>query len=85
MSEFPISGYHGRVLVADLTRGEVRTVPLDPDTALLYLGGRGLATRLFCDAVDPACDPLGPETSSPSPFPRSSDQRADGGPRPHGL
>jgi aldehyde:ferredoxin oxidoreductase len=60
MSDFPISGYHGRVLVADLTRGEVRTVPLDPQTALDYLGGRGLGTRLLYDAVDPACDPLGP-------------------------
>jgi aldehyde:ferredoxin oxidoreductase len=63
MSEFPISGYHGRVLVADLSRGEVRTVPLDPDTALNYLGGRGLATRLLYDTIDPACDPLGPDNA----------------------
>src|SRR5512136_360044 len=60
MSDYPISGYHGRVLVADLTRGEVRTVPLDPQTALDYLGGRGLGSRLLYDAIDPACDPLGP-------------------------
>jgi aldehyde:ferredoxin oxidoreductase len=60
MSDFPISGYHGRVLVADLTRGEVRTVALDPDVALDYLGGRGLATRILYDTIDPACDPLGP-------------------------
>lgn len=63
MSDFPISGYHGRVLVADLTRGEARTVPLDPDTALRYLGGRGLGTRLLYDTVDPACDPLGPDNA----------------------
>jgi aldehyde:ferredoxin oxidoreductase len=63
MSDYPISGYHGRVLVADLSRGEVRTEPLDPDTALAYLGGRGLATRLLYDAIDPACDPLGPDNA----------------------
>ena len=51
------------MLVADLTRGEVRTVPLDPDTALNYLGGRGLATRLLYDTIDPACDPLGPDNA----------------------
>src|SRR5512143_3293489 len=63
MSDFPIPGYHGRVLVADLTRGEVRSVPLDPQTALDYLGGRGLATRLLYDTIDPACDPLGPDNA----------------------
>lgn len=63
MSESPIPGYHGRVLVADLTRGEVRTVPLDAEDALDYLGGRGLATRLLYDTVDPACDPLGPDNA----------------------
>ena len=63
MPDFPISGYFGRVLVADLTRGEVRTEPLDPQTALDYLGGRGLATRLLYDTIDPACEPLGPENA----------------------
>jgi aldehyde:ferredoxin oxidoreductase len=63
MPDYPVSGYHGRVLVADLSRGEARTVPLDPDTALTYLGGRGLATRLLYDAIDPACDPLGPDNA----------------------
>jgi aldehyde:ferredoxin oxidoreductase len=63
MAEFPISGYHGRVLVADLSRGEVRTVPLDPALALDYLGGRGLATRVLYDTIDPACDPLGPDNA----------------------
>src|SRR5512143_1326351 len=60
MPDAPIPGYHGRVLVADLTRGEVRTVPLAAELALDYLGGRGLATRLLYDLIDPACDPLGP-------------------------
>ena len=63
MPDFPIPGYHGRVLLADLTRGEVRTLPLDPDAALDYVGGRGLATRLLYDAIDPGCDPLGPDNA----------------------
>src|SRR5512135_1576858 len=63
MPDYPIPGYHGRVLVADLTRGEVRAAPLDPQTALDYLGGRGLATRLLYDTIDPACDPLGPDNA----------------------
>src|SRR4030042_854068 len=58
MAEFPISGYHGRVLVADLGRGEARTEPLDPNAALDYLGGRGLATRGLYDIIAPACAPL---------------------------
>ncbi|MFO7734202.1 MAG: aldehyde ferredoxin oxidoreductase family protein [Candidatus Aminicenantes bacterium] len=59
-SPFPISGYHGRVLEVDLTSGAVRVVPLDPAQAMDYLGGRGLATRILYDTIDPACDPLGP-------------------------
>lgn len=63
MPDYPVSGYHGRVLVADLSRGEVRVEPLPPELALDYLGGRGLATRLLYDAIDPACDPLGPDNA----------------------
>ncbi|HOW84710.1 MAG TPA: aldehyde ferredoxin oxidoreductase family protein [Candidatus Aminicenantes bacterium] len=63
MSDYPISGYFGRVLVVDLSLGEVRTEPLDPATALDYLGGRGLATRLLYDTIDPACEPLGPDNA----------------------
>jgi aldehyde:ferredoxin oxidoreductase len=54
-------GVHGKILEVDLSKGDVRTLPLDSALVERYLGGRGLATRLFYDAVDPACDPLGPE------------------------
>src|SRR4030042_4698963 len=63
MPEFPISGDEGRVLVPDLSRGEVRTLPLDPGLALDYLGGRGMATRVLYDTIDPACNPLGPDNA----------------------
>jgi aldehyde:ferredoxin oxidoreductase len=54
-------GFHGKFLDIDLGTGDVRTRPLDLALLADYLGGRGLATRLFYDAVDPACDPLGPD------------------------
>lgn len=63
MPDFPIPGYHGRVLVADLGKGEVREEPLAPELAIDYLGGRGLATRVLYDTIDPACDPLGPDNA----------------------
>jgi aldehyde:ferredoxin oxidoreductase len=54
-------GFHGRYLEVDLSTGEIRTAALEDGLVARYIGGRGLATRLFYDAVDPACDPLGPE------------------------
>jgi aldehyde:ferredoxin oxidoreductase len=59
----PLPGWHGRILEVDLGAGRIETKPLDPALALDYLGGRGLATRLLYDAVDPAGDPLGPENA----------------------
>ena len=52
-------GFFGRYLEVDLTSAAVRIRPLDPGLIADYIGGRGLATRLFCDAADPAGDPLG--------------------------
>jgi aldehyde:ferredoxin oxidoreductase len=57
----PLYGFHGRYLEVDLTRGEIRVRTLAAGLIADYLGGRGLATRLFYDAVDPRVDPLGPE------------------------
>jgi len=54
-------GLHGRTLDIHLGTGDVRTHALDLGLVADYLGGRGLATRLFYDAVDPGCDPLGPD------------------------
>jgi len=57
----PLYGFHGRYLEVDLTSGEIRIKPLDSALIADYLGGRGLGTKLFCDAVDPLADPLGPD------------------------
>jgi aldehyde:ferredoxin oxidoreductase len=55
-SSFP--GYHGKILQIDLSRSNISEKPLSPATIEEYLGGRGLATRLFFDEIDPLCDPL---------------------------
>ncbi|MBC7349960.1 MAG: hypothetical protein H5U05_08315 [Candidatus Aminicenantes bacterium] len=47
-------------LEADLSIGSIKVEPLAPQDALLYLGGRSLATKLFYDRIDPKADPLGP-------------------------
>ncbi|MHC4942305.1 MAG: aldehyde ferredoxin oxidoreductase family protein [Planctomycetota bacterium] len=58
MNSSLLSGYHGRILEVDLTRRAIESRPLNMRMAEDYLGGRGLATRLFIDNVVPSCDPL---------------------------
>lgn len=60
MSVIP-SGYQGKILEVDLTTGRIETVPLNPELAADYLGGRGLGARILYDRIDPSCDPLGPD------------------------
>ncbi len=47
MIDPPLYGYHGRILEVDLSLGTVEPKPLNPQITEEYLGGRGLATRLF--------------------------------------
>jgi len=54
-------GYFGKILKVDLTAGRSTSQPLAPELAADYLGGRGLAVKLFYDEVDPSSDPLGPD------------------------
>ncbi|MCX7973780.1 MAG: aldehyde ferredoxin oxidoreductase family protein [Candidatus Aminicenantes bacterium] len=61
-SQLP-GGYHGRILEVDLSKGRIKSLPLNPEDLALYLGGRGLGIRLFYDRVDPACDPFDPENA----------------------
>lgn len=53
-------GYHGRLLEIDLSSETCASKPLDPAMARDYLGGRGLALRLFYERIDPQAEPLGP-------------------------
>ncbi len=52
--------YGGQLLRVDLDRRQTRTEPLNRDLARLFIGGRGLATKLFSNEVDPNVDPLHP-------------------------
>jgi len=54
-------GWTGKILRVDLSRGEIREEPLDPQVARNYIGGRGLGVYYLLKEVDPQCDPLGPE------------------------
>jgi len=59
MNPPPLHGYHGKILEVDLSESRVQIHSLDPRMTEEYLGGRGLATRIFMDETDPRCDPLG--------------------------
>jgi len=56
-----MNGWMGKVLVVDLTRGEIATTPLDMEMARLFIGGRGLGARLLWDLVGPEVEPLSAE------------------------
>ena len=58
MNSSTVSGYHGKILEIDLSHSNIQVKPLDRDILENYLGGRGLATKIFTDCVDPSCDPL---------------------------
>lgn len=56
-----MQGYSGKILEIDLTSSKIRIKPLADSLIKNYIGGRGLATRLFFDKIDPQCQPLSPE------------------------
>ncbi|KAF5075398.1 putative oxidoreductase YdhV [anaerobic digester metagenome] len=56
-----MNGYFGKLLRVNLTTGEVRVDPLDPNTCMDYIGGRGLGTKLFYEEVGPLVEPLSEE------------------------
>ncbi|MBW2120612.1 MAG: aldehyde ferredoxin oxidoreductase family protein [Deltaproteobacteria bacterium] len=56
-----MKGYQGKCLVVDLSRGTVKESPLNMEDARRFVGGRGLATKMLFDMIDPRVEPLGPE------------------------
>lgn len=54
-------GWMGKIIRVNLTDGTIKTEPLDMQDAKLYMGGRGLGTKLYMNEVDPMVDPLSPE------------------------
>ena len=52
MNPSPHFGYHGKILEIDLSESRIQSKTLDPRMTEEYLGGRGLATRIFMDEID---------------------------------
>ncbi len=50
--------YQGKILRINLSTGEIKKEDLNFELAKKYLGGRGLATRIFYDEVGPSVDPF---------------------------
>jgi len=59
-----MSTQNGRLLEVDLSSGKISTRTVDEQILRDYVGGSGLAAKLFLDDGVPAgCDPLGPENN----------------------
>src|SRR5512136_274242 len=54
-------GWMGKALEVDLSSGKSRSFDLDPEMLRLFIGGRGLGTRLLWAMVGPRVEPLSPE------------------------
>lgn len=56
-----MNGWVGKILRVDLTNKNYQVEDLDEVLARNYIGGRGLATRMLYDEINPAIDPLSHE------------------------
>lgn len=53
--------YMGKMLRVDLSAGSIKTEDTPLDLAKLYIGGRGLASRILINEIDPKIDALSPD------------------------
>ena len=53
--------YTGKMLRIDLTDGTIATESIAAEDARALIGGRGLATKIMCDEVDPKVDAFSPK------------------------
>jgi len=56
-----MNGWTGKVLRIDLSEKRHVIEDLDEDLARDYLGGRGLATKILYDEIDPKIDAFDPD------------------------
>lgn len=54
-------GWTGVILRINLTTGEIKKEPTNLNDAKLFIGARGLASKILCDEIDPKIDALSPE------------------------
>jgi aldehyde:ferredoxin oxidoreductase len=57
----PVGGYTGKILEVDLSRGKIGTVSIKDKDRRGFLGGSGLAAKMFFDSFDPKVGPISPE------------------------
>lgn len=57
------SGWMGKIIRVNLTSGAVKIEPLNLKDAKLFVGGRGLGTKLYVDEVNPAAGPFSVENN----------------------
>lgn len=56
-------GYAGKILVVNLTTGEITTTSVSKDLATKYIGGIGFNARILYDEIPAGADPLGPDNA----------------------
>lgn len=56
-----MNGWMGNILRVDLTNGKFATEDLDLELAKGFIGGRGLASKILFDEIDPQVDSLSPQ------------------------
>ncbi|MCG8617480.1 MAG: aldehyde ferredoxin oxidoreductase, partial [Desulfobacterales bacterium] len=56
-----IEAYTHTLLMIDLSRGAVDTVPVPEPYIREYIGGKGFGAKLLQDRLSPGTDPLSPE------------------------
>jgi aldehyde:ferredoxin oxidoreductase len=56
-----VGGYSGKILQIDLSTVKIETVSVKEQDQERFIGGSGLAAKIFFDSFDPGVDPLAPE------------------------
>ncbi len=56
-----LGGYTGKILKIDLTNRVAKTIPLEKELAMQFLGGRGFNSKRLYDMVSPGLDPFSPD------------------------
>lgn len=56
-----MAAYEGKILEVNLTDGTIDSFTVDKDILRKYIGGSGLAAKLFLDRVSPDVEPLSPD------------------------
>jgi aldehyde:ferredoxin oxidoreductase len=56
-----MKGWTGKLIRVNLTDETIKIEDLNMNDASLYLGGRGLGSKILYDEIDPQIDPLSPE------------------------